>query len=52
MAKVSPWFRFLLDYARVKSFPFDDLDIIQMYEAIMNSKGCLLLNLENRQLFD
>jgi hypothetical protein len=52
MAKVSPWIRFLLDFDRVKSFPFDDLDIIQMYEAIMNSRGRRLHNLNNQQLFD
>jgi hypothetical protein len=52
MAKVSPWIKFLLDSDRVKSFSFDDLDIIQMYEAIMNSRGRRLHNLDNRQLFD
>jgi hypothetical protein len=52
MAKVSPWIRYLVDSNRMKSFPFDDLDIIQMYKAIMNSRGRRLHNLDNRQLFD
>ena len=47
-----PWVSFLLDNQVTKSFPFDEIDIIQMHEATKNFGGQRVHTLRNRQVYD
>ena len=48
----SPWIHILLNNEIVKSFPFDELDMIQMAEAIKKSKGKQVHVMKARQVYD
>ena len=50
--KGCPWIDLLLDYDIAKSFHFDEIDILQMSEALRSIPGQKVHVLRNRQFYD
>ena len=51
-AATCPWIQLLLNQDVVKTFPFEDIDIIQMAEAVKSIPGQKVHILRNRQFYD